>query len=286
MKASVRIHYGLSDQIKIEQIKKPTPKDDEIIIKVYNTSVNQTDCATLQAKPFIKRFVYGLWKPKKIILGTDFAGEVISVGRNITSYNLGDKVFGFNDTGLQSQAEFLKTTISNVYPIPYGIDFKHAAASLEGAHYAYSFLHKVDLMDGQKILINGASGGIGSALLQFIRQKKVHITVTCCTKNVALMKDLGANKVIDFTIEDFTERKDKYDYIFDTVGKSSFPKCKPVLNRKGVYISSELGPYFQNIFYTLLTSINKKKVIFPIPISKQQTIPYVHDLLEKKYLFL
>ena len=280
MKASIRRNYCLPSQIRIEQIEKPIPKDHEVLISVHATTVNRTDCANLTAKPFIMRFFLGLFKPRKIILGTDFAGEIITTGKDVKSFNVGDKVFGFSDKGSESQAEFLTTATENVFPIPKNIDYKQAAASLEGAHYAYSFIHKVNIKSGQDILINGATGGIGSALLQFVRQYNVKITATCNTKNIKLIQSLGADKIFDYTKEDFTSDNDTYDFIFDTVGKSTFGKCKSLLKEKGIYISSELGPYSQNIFYPLLTSMSSKKVIFPIPYSKQKTIPYISNHLE------
>ncbi len=281
MKASIRRRYGSPDQIKIENIEKPIPKDNEVLIKVHATTVNRTDCANLTAKPFLMRFVLGFFKPRKIIVGTDFAGEIITIGKNVKSFNIGDKVFGFIDIGSKSQAEYIATTVEELFLIPEKIDYKEAAASLEGANYAYTFIHKVNIQSGQKILINGATGGIGSALLQFVRQYDVKITATCNTKNIKLIQSLGADKIYDYTKEDFTDNTDKYDFIFDAVGKSTFGKCKPLLKEKGIYISSELGPYSQNIFYPLLTSGLSKKVIFPIPYSKQKTIPYICNLLEK-----
>ncbi len=281
MKASIRRRYGSPNQVKIEDIKKPLPNDNEVLIKVHATTVNRTDCANLTAKPFIMRFVLGFFKPRKIILGTDFAGEVITIGKNVKSFSIGDKVFGFIDTGCESQAEYITTTIEDLFLIPKKIDYKDAAASLEGANYAYTFIHKVNIQPGQKILINGATGGIGSALLQFVRQYDVKITATCNTKNIKLIQSLGADKIYDYTKEDFTDGNDKYDFIFDAVGKSTFGKCKPLLKEKGVYISSELGPYSQNIFYPILTSRLSKKVIFPLPYSKQKTIPYIMNLLEQ-----
>ena len=280
MKASIRKKYCLPNQIKVESIDKPIPNENEVLIKIYATTVNRTDCANLTAKPFIMRFVLGLFKPRKTILGTDFAGELISIGKNVKSFSIGDKVFGFNDTGSESQAEYVTTTVENLFPIPEKIDYKQAAASLEGASYAYSFIHKVNIQSGQNILINGATGGIGSALLQFVRQYDVNITATCNTNNIQLIKSLGADNIYDYTKKDFTKENDKYDFIFDAVGKSTFGKCLTLLKEKGIYISSELGPYSQNIFYPLLTSILSKKVIFPIPYSKQKTIPYICKFLE------
>lgn len=280
MKASIRRKYGSPNQIKVEYVEKPVPKENEVLVKVYATTVNRTDCANLTAKPFIMRFILGLFKPIKTILGTDFSGEVLSIGKNVKSYRIGDKVFGFTDTGAESQAEYMTTTVENLFLIPDKIDYKNAAASLEGAHYAYSFIHKVTIQSGQRILINGATGGIGSALLQFVRQYDVKITATCNTKNMELIKSLGADKIYDYTKNDFTDGNDTYDFIFDAVGKSTFGKCKPILNENGIYISSELGPYSQNIFYPLLTSLSSKKVIFPIPYNKQKTIPYISKLLK------
>ena len=283
MKASIRRKYGSSNLIKIENIEKPIPKDNGILIRVYATTVNRTDCAILTAQPFIMRFALGLFRPRKIILGTDFAGEVVSIGKNVKSFKVNDKVFGFKDTGLESQTEYITSTEENLFLIPENINYKQAAASLEGAHYAYTFVHKVNIQSGQRILINGATGGIGSALLQFVKQYNVKITATCNTKNLKLIKSLGADKIYDFTKEDFTVDKEKYDFIFDAVGKSTFGKCKPLLKEKGIYISSELGPYSQNLFYAISTSIsNNKKVIFPLPYSTKNTIPYIMELLKKE----
>ena len=282
MKAAVRRQYGNPKEIKVEEIENPILQDNDLLIKVHATTVNRTDCANLTAKPFIMRFVIGFLKPKKIILGTDFAGEVLNIGKNIKSFKIGDKVFGFNDIGSQSQANFLTTTEDNLYHIPEKTTYKEAAASLEGAHYAYTFIQKAAIQSGQKILINGSTGGIGSALLQFVRQYDVQITATCNTKNIKLIQSLGADKIYDYTKEDFTNDNDTYDFIFDAVGKSTFGKCKPLLKEKGIYISSELGPYSQNIFYSLLTSSLHKKVIFPIPYSTKKTIPYISNLLEKE----
>ena len=151
MKAASRKKYGSPKEISIEQMETPIPKANEVLIKVYATTVNRTDCANLTAKPFIMRFMLGLLKPRKIVLGTDFAGEIISTGKNANTFKAGDRVFGFIDSGAQSQAEHLTTKQENVYPIPENIDFKQAAASLEGAHYAYSFVHKVAIQAGQTI---------------------------------------------------------------------------------------------------------------------------------------
>jgi NADPH:quinone reductase-like Zn-dependent oxidoreductase len=281
MKAAIRRKYGLPERIGIEDVDKPIPNDNEVLVKVFATTVNRTDCANLTGKPFIMHLVLGIRRPGKIIIGTDFAGKVAAKGKNIEAFDIGDKVFGFNDAGSESQAEFTKATPENLFPIPPNINYEQAAASLEGAHYAYTFIHKTQIRPGQEILINGATGAIGSALLQFARQFDIKITATCSTKNMSLVKALGADRVYDYTRDDFTQQDDEYDFIFDAVGKSTFGRCRPLLKEKGIYISSELGPYCQNVFYSLFAFVSGKKVLFPIPYNRKQTIPYISDLLEK-----
>lgn len=280
MKATTRTQYCSPEKIIVKALNTPTIKENELFIKIHNTTVNRTDCAILTAKPFIMRLILGLFKPKKIILGTDFSGEVITAGNKVKNIDIGTKIFGFNDIGFASQATHMVTTANKIFPIPSNINFKQAAASLEGAHYAYSFIKKAQIKSGQHILINGASGGIGSALIQFASQYDIKITATCATKNIELIKSLGAHRVIDYLKEDFTSDAEKFDFIFDTVGKSTFSKCKPLLKPRGTYISSELGPYFQNLFYPLLTLFSNKKVIFPIPYPTNQSIPFIIDVLK------
>jgi NADPH:quinone reductase-like Zn-dependent oxidoreductase len=281
MKALIRRKYGAPNLMKIETLKIPELNNNEVLIKVHATTVNRTDCAILMAKPFIMRFFIGFTKPKKIILGTDVAGEIIQIGKAVKSFKVGDKVFGFHDLGFESQAEYMITTEKRLFLIPQNINFKAAAASLEGAYYAFSFFQKITILPNQKILIIGADGGIGSALLQFVKQYTTNILATCNGKNIHLIQSLGAYKVYDYTKEDFRNNVDTFDFIFDTVGKSSYKKCKPFLNKNGSYISSELGGCSQNLFYHILSPLFNKKVIFPIPYSKQITIPFIIKMLEE-----
>jgi NADPH:quinone reductase-like Zn-dependent oxidoreductase len=281
MKACVRRKYGPPQSIKVEELQYPSFGKSEILVEMMATTVNRTDCANLTAKPLIMRFMLGLFKPKKIILGTDFAGVVKTVGSEVSAFKKGDRVFGFNDLGASSQAQFMVVSENgNLLKVPDNIDFKNAAASLEGASYAHTFIHKVNIRPGQRILINGASGGIGSALLQFARQFDVQIAATCDTKNIELIKSLGADKIFDYTKEEFTKSTETYDYVFDAVGKSTFGKCKPILSSRGVYISSELGPYAQNIFFALFSFLFiNKKVIFPKPFPIKTSMAYIEELL-------
>ncbi|MCP4134092.1 MAG: NAD(P)-dependent alcohol dehydrogenase [bacterium] len=283
MKASVYRKYGPPDVLEIQEVEKPAPKDNEVLIKVHAATVNRSDCAMLWAKPFFMRFATGLFKPKNPILGTDFAGIIEAVGKDATLFNIGDKVFGFDDGGISSHAQYMTLAENNALTtMPDNIKYEEAAASIEGAHYAYNFINKVELKEGQKVLVNGATGAIGSAIVQLLKHFGIAAAAVCESKNADLVKSLGANKVIDYTKEDFTQSGEKYDFVFDTVGKSTFGKCKPLLVPGGIYISSELGPMAQNIFYSLFTPIfGGKKVIFPLPTDRPGTLRLIKKLTEE-----
>lgn len=282
MKAAIHENYGSPDVIKIKEVEIPTIKDHEVLVRIYAATVNRTDCAMLRAKPFIMRFITGLFKPKNQISGTDFAGTVEAVGKAVTSLQVGDKVFGFDDIGSSSHSEYLAfPEQKGIAKMPENISFDQAAASLEGAHYAYNMINKLTINTGQKALVNGASGAIGSASIQLLKYFGLEVTAVCDTKNLELMRSIGADHVIDFTKADFTKTEDQFHYIFDTVGKSTFAKCKPLLLSQGVYISSELGPMIQNPFLALITTLfGKKKVVFPIPSDITASIILIKELLD------
>ncbi|MDZ4705854.1 MAG: NAD(P)-dependent alcohol dehydrogenase [Saprospiraceae bacterium] len=283
MQAVIYEKYGPPSVLKIKTIEKPVPKDNEVLIRVYATTVNRTDCAILRAKPFIMRFGMGLLRPKKPIGGTDFSGKIEAVGKAVTSFKAGDQVFGFNDMGLSSHAEYMTLGEDKALAtMPENISYEEAAASLEGAHYAYNMINKTTLKSGQKVLVNGAAGTIGSAAVQLSKYFGAEVTAVGNTKNMELMKSLGADQVIDYLKEDFTKSNEKYDYVFDAVGKSSFNKCKPLLNPRGVYISSELGWMLQNLFLPLITPVfGGKKVIFPIPSDCKRSVLLVKKMTEE-----
>jgi len=217
-------------------------------------------------------------------LGTDFAGEIEGVGEKVKNFKVGDRVMGFNDEGLGSQAEYMTFRGDGaMMKIPGDFDFAQAAASMEGTHYARNFLRKVKIEKGQNVLVNGATGAIGSAAVQMLKaMNKVHITAVGNTKNIEMIKSLGADVVYDYQKEDFTKKEGKYHFIFDAVGKSEFGKCKPLLHPGGVYISSELGPGAENLWLPAWTSIvGGKQVIFPFPLNIKQSLDYIKGLIEK-----
>lgn len=283
MKAAVYTRYGPPDVIQLKEIPIPTPGENEVLVRVHATTVNRTDCANLTAQPSFMRLTMGLTNPKRQTLGTDFAGKVEAVGEKVTALSVGDKVWGFGDGGIGSQAEYLSFPVGDaIAKFPEGLTFEQAAASLEAAHYAYNFINKVTLVPGQKVLLNGATGGIGSALLQFLKYHGLYVTAVCPTPTIDLMKSLGADKIIDYTQQDLTTDDEHYDYVFDAVGKSTFGQCKPLLKEKGIYISSELGPGGQNIFLALSTPLlGGKKVLFPLPFNIKKSMEFIGALIEK-----
>ncbi|MFC2010737.1 NAD(P)-dependent alcohol dehydrogenase [Chloroflexota bacterium] len=283
MKAIVCTKYGPPDVLQLKEVEEPVPKDNEVLIKIHATTVNRTDCHMLRATPFISRFVTGIFKPNKLILGTEFAGKIEAVGKNVTSYKVSDNVFGFADNSYGAHAQYMTILEDKALTmIPGNITYEQAAASTEGAYYANNFINKVNLESGQKVLVNGATGAIGSAAVQLLKYFDINVTAVCNTANTELVKSLGADKIIDYTKDDFTKDEEKYNFVFDTVGKSSFIKCKPLLKPGGVYISSELGYMAQNPFLSLITPIiGNKKVKFPIPTDCRGSILLIKKLIEE-----
>ena len=286
MKAVVHTRYGPPEVLELGEIEQPVTQDDEVLVRVSAATVNRTDCANLRAKPFFMRFVLGLFRPKKRVPGTEFAGVIEAVGKGVTSLAAGEKVFGFDDEGSGSQAQYLAITEDKVAAMPEGITFEQAAASSEGMHYAYNFINKVNIERGQYVLVNGATGAIGSAAVQLLKYFEVDVTAVCATKNIELVKSLGANRVIDYTKEDFTQDDQKYSYVFDTVGKSSFFKCRKLLKPGGIYISSDLGYMSQNMFLPFITPIIKplfgnRRTMFPVPVDIKGSLSLVKKLIEQ-----
>lgn len=284
MKALFYTKYGNPTKVfQLQEVEKPMPKPHEVLVRVHATTVNRTDEGIVTARYFVSRFFSGLFSPKKSIPGTDFAGQIEAVGPSVTSFKVGDRVFGFNDEVLSSHAEYLCLSEDEaLLHIPIDISYEKAVACCEGAHYAYNFSNKVVIKAGQKVLVNGATGAIGSAAVQLLHYLGAEIVAVANTKNLELVKNLGAFRVIDYTQNDFTKENEKYDFIFDAVGKSSFTKCKRLLNPKGIYISSELGWMASNIFLALFTPLfGGKKVKFPLPVNIKRSLSFIKQLIEK-----
>jgi NADPH:quinone reductase-like Zn-dependent oxidoreductase len=282
MKAAIHTSYGPPEVVRISEVEKPIPGSDEVLVRIHATTVNRTDCAFRAARPFIVRFFTGLLRPRRPILGTEFAGEVEAVGSGVTSFASGDRVFGYNEGPFGCHAEYLSVPEGgSLATIPANLSYEEAAPGTEGSHYALSFISKAKIRSGQNVLVNGATGAIGSAAVQLVKSLGADVTAVCDTAHMEQVKGLGADRVIDYTSEDFTKDDRTYDAVLDAVGKSSFGRCKRLLNPGGVYVSSELGPLAQNPFLALITALfGGKKVLFPLPKHDQAMVKHLKGLLE------
>jgi NADPH:quinone reductase-like Zn-dependent oxidoreductase len=282
MKAIINTKYGPPEVVSIMEIEKPSPNDQEVLIKIFATTVNRTDCGFRSAEYFISRFFSGLFRPKNKTLGNEFAGIIEAIGKNVTTFKIGDRVFGYNDTKFGAHAEYMTMNENDaITTMPFNMTFEEAAPISEGGHYALCDIRAANIKAGQNVLIYGASGAIGSAAVQLVKYFGATVTAVCNTKNVKLIKSLGADLVIDYTKSDFTKTNQTFDFVFDAVGKSSFGICKPLLKEKGIYISTELGKNSENIFLALITPLlGNKKVLFPIPSISKDDIIFLKQLVE------
>ena len=286
MRAIVYTRYGPPEVAELKEVDKPVPKGGEVLIKVYAATVNRTDCGFRSAEYFISRFFSGLFKPKNKILGNEFAGVIESTGADVTSFSAGDQVFGYNDTKFGAHAEYMIMAENGAMAsMPHNLTFEEAAPICEGGHYALCDIRAAKVKSGQHVLIYGASGAIGSAAVQLVKYFGASVTAVCGTNNVELIKSLGADKVIDYTRQDFTITDQKFDLVFDAVGKSSFAQCKKILTKKGIYLSTELGKNSANVFLALATPVfGGKRVLFPIPAISKEDVRFLKELVEtRKY---
>lgn len=281
MKAAVRSRYGLPGDLSIKELDKPTPRDDEVLIKVYATTVNRSDCHVLSGRPFFMRFFTGLFKPRASIIGSDFAGEIEAVGREVRSFKTGDKVMGFGGVfGCGAHAQyFTLPEAQGIITMPANLDYVQATACLEGAFYAASGILQLQPKAGQKAMVYGATGAIGSSYVQFLKYYGVSVTAVCGGENGELVRSLGADKVIDYRTEDFTKDAEQYDFVFDAVGKTTFLKCRRLLKKTGIFSSSN---GLINIVWALITPhLGGKRVDFSPPKDIKGGLGFIKGLVEK-----
>jgi NADPH:quinone reductase-like Zn-dependent oxidoreductase len=271
VRAVVYDRYGPPDVLRIEEVERPLPKEDEVLVQVRATAVTRADCATREANRrsglaihLISRLISGPRRPKQRILGTEFAGEVTAVGAAVTEFAVGDHVFGTTGFRFGAHAEFVCVRESaRIAHMPADTSFEEAAAVCDGGLNALWCLRLADVRKGRRVLIYGASGAIGTAGVQLSRYFEADVTAVCSTKNLELVRKLGAGKVIDYTKEDFTKNGQTYDVIFDAVGKHSFARCKGSLEPGGSYLATD-GIW--NLVLALWTSrVGDKQVLFSIP---------------------
>jgi len=283
MRAVVYSRYGPPEVLQLTEVEKPVPKDDEVLIKIYATTVNRTDCGFRKPEyGFIIRPINGFFRPRKKILGSEFAGEIEAIGKNVTVFKPGDQVFGLSTGRFGTHAKYLCLSEKSSIAIkPINMTFEEAAAVCDGLTLGMNYIRKIDFKKAKEILINGASGSIGSACLQLAKYYGAKITAVCDTRNLKLVKSLGAEKVIDYTKDDFTKDNQQYNVVIDAVGKSSFFKCRKLLKPGGIYFSTDLGFLAQNIFLALLSPfLGSKKVKFPIPKDSKEDIEFFKELIE------
>ena len=283
MKAIVYKKYGSPDVFEPMDMEKPTPKANEVLIRIYATTVTTADCMMRRGDTFLSRILLGFIKPKKKyqILGTEFSGTVEAVGEMVKKFSPGDEVYAFRGFGTGCYAQYKCMDENGSLAIkPINMTFGEAASVVDGASTALFFVkEKANIQKGQKVLINGASGSIGTFAVQLAKYYGAEVTCVCSTKNIELVKSLGADKVVDYTKEDFAETVDSYDIIFDTVGKSSFEHCRNALKTKGKYIVTVMTSKL--IFQSILTKLaNRKKAIFAMSLNKTEALNFIRKLIE------
>jgi NADPH:quinone reductase-like Zn-dependent oxidoreductase len=293
MKAILCTKYGPPDVLQLQEVAKPIPKDNEVLIRIFATPVSYGDIMARNFKeisprkftmPFPlwlpTRIVFGFRKPRIKILGSEFAGEIESVGKDVKFFKQGDQVFGYRGQRFGAYAEYLCMPEDGMVALkPTNMTYEEAAAAPYGALTALDLLRKVNIHNGQKVLINGASGGIGSAAVQLAKYYGAEVTGVCSTPRLELVKSLGADKVIDYTKEDFTQSGETYDLIFDILGKSSFSCCKNSLKPNGIHLFASFK--MKQLFQMLCTSIiGSKKVICALSNERPQDLIFIKELIE------
>jgi len=287
MKAIVYTKYGSPEVLQLRKVEKPTPKVNEVLIRVHATTVTTADCMMRRGDTFLSRILLGFTHPmnKFQILGTEFSGTIEAVGSKVKKFKPDNEVYAFRGFGTGCYAQYKCMDENGSLAIKSGkMSFEEAASVVDGATTALFFLkEKANIQKGQKVLINGASGSIGTFAVQLAKYFGAEVTGVCSTKNIALVKSLGADKVVDYTKEDFTKSIDKYDIIFDTVGKSSFVRCSKALKSNGKYVVTVMT--LKHVLQSFFTRFgNKKKVIFGMSVNKTEALNFIRTLIEENNL--
>jgi NADPH:quinone reductase-like Zn-dependent oxidoreductase len=280
MRAVVYERYGPPEVQRLEDVERPVPGENEVLVKIHATTVNRSDCGWRSATPFFSRYFIGLRRPRRQILGMELAGEVEAVGSAVTEFAVGDHVFGVKGFGAHAEFVCIRESAAVAHK-PAGMSFEEAAAVCDGACIALSCLRDTDLREGRGILVYGASGSIGTAAVQLAKHFGAHVTAVCNTKNVELVRSLGADEVIDYTKDDFTKNGKTYDVVFDAVGKHSFRRCRRSLKPGGTYIETDLGFMWHVPLLDLLTRrIGDKRVRMGMARYTKKDVLFLKELIE------
>lgn len=286
MKAIEYHEYGDPEVLKLLEVPTPTPKADEVLIKIRATSVTATECTFRKGQPYFSRLFTGIKKPKITRLGEELAGTIEAIGKNVTKFKVGDAVFGTAGPEFGANAEFIVLPENGVITLkPNNLNYNESAGSIDGFLTALPFLRDTGaIKKGQQVLIYGASGSVGSAAVQVAKNFNTNVTAVCSTSNLEMVKSIGADQVVDYTKEDFTNKSQKYDIIFDAVGKTTFTKCKKALKPNGVFL--EAGITLSVLKHVIWTSIfgNKKAKIAATglrpPIDRLKDLNLLKTLIE------
>jgi NADPH:quinone reductase-like Zn-dependent oxidoreductase len=280
VRAVVYDNYGPPDVLRLEDVDRPVPGADQVLVRVHATTVNRTDCGFRSAKPFVTRFFTGVLRPKQRIPGMEFAGVVEAVGAAVTDFEVGDRVFGVTSAGAHAEFTCIRES-SPVAHMPAGLSFEEAAAACDGASLALACLRKARSLNGKNLLVYGASGSVGTAAVQLGKHFGAHVTAVCNTKNVELVRSLGADEVIDYTRDDFTTNGKTYDVIFDAVGKHSFRRCRHSLKPGGTYTETDPGFMWHVPALSLVTRwIGDKTVALGITKYAKRDVELLKELIE------
>jgi len=281
MKAIVNEEYGPLEVLQLKEVEKPSPKDNEVLVKIFAASVNYGDKILVRGKPFLVRLMgMGLLKPKNTIVGTDIAGQVEAVGSNVKQFQLGDEVFGdIGACGFGAFAEYVSVPENALTLKPANMTFDEAAAVPQAAVVALQGLRKGQIQSGQKVLINGASGGVGTFAVQIAKSFGAEVTGVCSTRNLDMVRSIGADHVIDYTKEDFTQKEQRYDLILDMVANRSTSDYKRALSPKGVYVAIAFNPSAM-FLGSLISMTGSKKVTSSAQKPNVKDLVYVKELIE------
>jgi NADPH:quinone reductase-like Zn-dependent oxidoreductase len=287
MKAVVYDRYGPPGVLGIEEVQRPAPRDDELLVRVRATTVNRLDCHTREANRSnglvisgVSRLVSGIRRPRQRILGSEFAGQVAAAGPAVTRFGAGDRVFGNTGVRFGCHAEFTRIPeTARVAPMPAGVGFEQAAAATDGALNALWCLRLAGPLKGRRVLVYGASGAIGTAAVQLAKFFGAEVTAVCGPKGVQVVTAIGADRVIDYTSEDFTADREGYFSVFDAVGKESFAHCRALIEPGGTYLATD---GFRNLLLALWTTrFGDRKVMFKLPPRyTQQDVVLIRELME------
>jgi NADPH:quinone reductase-like Zn-dependent oxidoreductase len=281
MRAAVHERYGPPEVVRVLDRPVPSPGEGELLVRVHRTTVNRTDTAYRSGRPAVNRVVAGIRRPRATVLGCEFAGVVTATGPGVREPAVGERVFGYVEGRFGAHAEYLLVPADGfLATIPPGVPDDVAAAATEGAHYALAVLQRARIRSGEQVLVHGATGAIGSALVQLLHDAGATVTAVCDGEHADLVRGLGAVRVVDRTRSDSTRDPGTYDVVVDAVGKSSFGACRRLLRPRGRFVSTDLGRGAQNPLLALVTPVlRRRRVVFPVPVADPAMPGRLRDLL-------